>query len=209
MSTDTDADADADTDAAAGTGTHESGWDVHGETVRYDSPWVRLVQADVTGPHNYHVPDHHVLRMRPAAGVVVFREGRVLLLWRHRFITRHTGWEIPAGRVEDGESPIEAAARECLEESGWRPGPLTPFLQWTPNNGIADTVFHTFLATTATHVGDPVDAYESERVSWLTPAEVEAAFSAGEVRDGFAVPSLLRLLLTAAPPSTAPTGLAG
>lgn len=175
-------------------GEHESGWTIHTETALYDSPWVCLAQADVSGPHGYHVPDHHVLRMRPAAGVVVYVEGRVLLLWRHRFISRRTGWEIPAGRIEDGEAPVDAAGRECLEESGWRPGPLTPWLDWSPLPGIADSRFHAFLATDATQVGDPVDAYEAERVAWLTLDEVAAAFEAGEIGDGFAVPALLKLL---------------
>ncbi len=179
---------------APGRVSHPSGWEIHAETTVYDSPFVRLSQADVTGPHGYHVPDHHVVRLRPAAGVVAFVDGRVLLLWRHRFITRRTGWEIPAGRIEDGETPATAAARECLEESGWRPGALTPLLAWSPLPGIADSRFHAFLATAAEHVGEPADPYEAERVAWLTLPEIEAAFDAGEIGDGFAVPALLMLL---------------
>ncbi len=169
-------------------------WVIHSETTVYDSPWVRLAQADVTGPHDYHVPDHHVIRVRPAAGVLTVVDGRVLVLWRHRFITARTGWEIPAGRVEDGELPIEAAARECLEESGWRPGPLTPWLEWTPSNGISDSVFHCFRTDSAAHVGEPVDAFESERIGWLTRDEVRAAFEAGDIVDGFGVPCLWKWL---------------
>jgi 8-oxo-dGTP pyrophosphatase MutT (NUDIX family) len=169
-------------------------WQIHSESTIYDSSFIRLVHADVTGPHGYHVPDHHVVRMRRAAGVVLLVEGRVLLMWRHRFITRRTGWEIPAGRVEDGEAPIEAAARECLEETGWRPGPLRPWLEWTPNNGISDAVFHCFTTDSASHVGDPVDAYEAERIEWLTLPEVRAALETGKIVDGFAVPTLWKLL---------------
>ena len=53
------------------------------------------------------------------------RPGRAgLLLWRHRFITGSQGWEIPIGKIEPGEDPATAAARETEEETGWRPGPL-------------------------------------------------------------------------------------
>ena len=46
------------------------------------------------------------------------------MLWRHRFITDSWGWEIPAGGVDAGETPEDAAAREVLEETGrieWLP----------------------------------------------------------------------------------------
>jgi 8-oxo-dGTP pyrophosphatase MutT (NUDIX family) len=50
---------------------------------------------------------------RPAAGVHDPDRG-VLLLWRHRFITDSWGYEIPAGGVDEGETPAQAATRELL-----------------------------------------------------------------------------------------------
>ncbi|MCB1259267.1 MAG: NUDIX hydrolase, partial [Acidimicrobiales bacterium] len=96
-----------------------------------------LVDVEIPGHERF---EHHVVRVpQPAAGVVVHDPGRgVLLLWRHRFITDTWGWEIPAGRVEVGETIEEAAAREVLEETGWRPGPLEHLLTFHPANGITD-----------------------------------------------------------------------
>ena len=166
-------------------------WTVHGERSLYESEWMslRLVDVEIPGGERF---EHHVVRTRPAAGVVVVSddEAAVLLLWRHRFITDTWGWEIPAGRVDEGETPIEAGAREVLEETGWRPGPLAVLGSYFPNNGVADTAFHLFLASGASHVGDPTDWSESERVEWVPVADVRSAIAGGQVGDGLSLTAL-------------------
>src|SRR5207302_72068 len=94
-------------------------WTVHGERPIYESDWVSLSMADVELPDGRRF-DHHVVRAgAPAAGVVVHDPDRgFLLIWRHRFITDRWGWEVPAGRLDEGESAEDAAARETLEETG-------------------------------------------------------------------------------------------
>ena len=172
-------------------------WTVHGERLIYDSDWVRLALVDVEVPGGARF-DHHVVRApHHAAGVVVHdRDRGVLLLWRHRFITDTWGWEIPAGRVDDGESVEAAAGRETVEETGWRPGPLEPLIAYHPMNGVCDQVFHTFVARRAEHVGDPVDPSESERVEWLPLDGVRRAMSGGEIHDGLTLTALSFALAT-------------
>lgn len=167
-------------------------WTVHGERTMYDSEWMRLALVDVELPSGPRF-EHHVLRMpAEAAGVVVDDPQRgVLLLWRHRFITDTWGWEIPAGRVDPGESVEDAAARETLEESGWEPGPLTALTRYFPNNGTTDAAFNVFLATTATHVGAPTDPDEAERVEWLPWPAVRSEIETGHIRDGLSLTGLL------------------
>jgi 8-oxo-dGTP pyrophosphatase MutT (NUDIX family) len=167
-------------------------WTVHGEQVLYDSEWVRLALADVEVPGGARF-DHHVVRMpSAAAGTVVHDPGRgVLLLWRHRFITDSWGWEIPAGRVDAGETPEQAAAREVLEETGWRPGPLRPLTTYCPTNGVSDAVFDLFLADGAVEVGAPSDPSESERVEWLPTDELRRLALAGEMTDGLSLSDVL------------------
>jgi 8-oxo-dGTP pyrophosphatase MutT (NUDIX family) len=167
-------------------------WTVHGERTIYDSPWMRLALADVEVPGHGRF-DHHVLRMPAgASGTVVHDPERgVLLLWRHRFITGTWGWEVPAGRLDDGESPEAAAARETLEETGWRPGPLRHLTTYFPHNGSSDATFHLFSADGAEHVGEPTDPSESERIEWLPVDRLRTAIAGGEVGDGLSLTALL------------------
>jgi 8-oxo-dGTP pyrophosphatase MutT (NUDIX family) len=166
-------------------------WTVHGEETLYDSSWVQLRLADVELP-NGHRFGHHLVRMpAPAAGVVVYDATRgLLLLWRHRFITDSWGWEIPAGRVEPGEQIEVGAAREVLEETGWRPGPLRLLARYHPSNGLSDQTFHLFLAEGATSEGPPVDWFEAERVEWVPLSELRTAILAGKVTDGLSLTAL-------------------
>jgi 8-oxo-dGTP pyrophosphatase MutT (NUDIX family) len=167
-------------------------WTIHGERSIYDSDWMRLVLVDVEIPGVDRF-DHHVVRYpRPASGTVVHDPDRgVLLLWRHRFITDTWGWEIPAGRIEAGETPEQAAERETLEETGWRAGPLTPIGSYAPSNGSSDQIFHVFAADGATHVGEPTDVSESERIAWVPVDEVRRLVADGGITDGLSLTSLL------------------
>jgi len=163
-------------------------WTVHGERTIYDSAWVRLCLVDVEIPGRERF-EHHVVRTPySAAGTVVHDPDRgVLLLWRHRFLTDTWGWEVPAGMVEAGESPADAAVRETIEETGWRPGPLRPLTTYHPINGLCDEAFHLFLADGAEHLGDPTDPTEAARVEWLPVPALRQAVADGQLRDGLSL----------------------
>src|SRR5689334_1248034 len=106
-------------------GGHCMEWTVHGRRAIYESSWLSLYLVDIELPDGQRFEQHVVRMARPVAAVVVVDEReRVLLMWRHRHVTDTWGWEIPAGRVEEGESIEEAAARETEEETGWRPRSL-------------------------------------------------------------------------------------
>ncbi|MGH8903787.1 MAG: NUDIX domain-containing protein [Egibacteraceae bacterium] len=169
-------------------------WKVHGERAIYVSPWVNVHLIDVELPDGRRF-EHHAVRMQPvAAAVVIDEHDRVLLMWRHRFITDTWGWEIPMGIVEEGETPKEAAAREVEEETGWRPGPLTPLLSYEPSNGISDSRHELFRADGATYQGPPTDLTESDRIEWVALSDIDRLITQGELCDGPSLVALLHIL---------------
>jgi 8-oxo-dGTP pyrophosphatase MutT (NUDIX family) len=172
-------------------------WHVHGERTLYDSEWVRLALTDVEIPAIGTLPakrfEHHVVRMpAPATGVVVFDPNRgVLLLWRHRFITNSWGWEVPAGKVDEGEDALTAAAREVLEETGYRSGPLTHMCTYHPVSGVGDHRFVLYFGDGAEHIGEPSDPAEAERIEWVPVEKLRAEIAAGRVDNGLTLTAVL------------------
>ncbi len=64
--------------------------------------------------------EYFVLATGRRAGIVVLRNESVLLVKQYRLLVNGVAWEIPGGEVDDGETPAQAAVRECLEETGVR-----------------------------------------------------------------------------------------
>ncbi|GHB06407.1 hypothetical protein GCM10010305_57090 [Streptomyces termitum] len=85
------------------------------------------------------------------------------------------------GLVEEGETPAEAAAREVLEETGWRPGPIEPLIYAEAANGITDSQHHVFRADGATCEGPPTEKNESDRIEWIPPADVRGMLDRREI----------------------------
>jgi 8-oxo-dGTP pyrophosphatase MutT (NUDIX family) len=165
-------------------------WTVHSEKQLYEDEWLNIRVADVELPGGRHL-EHRLIRTPPGAGAVIVVDGRVLLMWRHRFITDTNGWEIPIGKIDPGEEPAEAAARETEEETGWRPGPLQFLLRVEPTPGLSDSVHHIYRATDAQCMGSPQDDFESDRVAWVPLADVPRLIGRGEITSGTTLAALL------------------
>ncbi|MFF3350642.1 NUDIX hydrolase [Streptomyces sp. NPDC002779] len=170
-------------------------WKTHGERQVYTNKWVNLCLVDVQQPDGRRW-EYHVVRLRHlAVAAVVNDRQEVLMMWRHRFITDSWAWELPMGLVEEGESPEEAAAREVLEETGWRPGPIKPLIYAEPANGITDSQHHVFRADGATHVGPPIEMNESDRIEWIPLSEVRAMIDRREIVSSGTLVGLLYVLM--------------
>ena len=108
---------------------------------------------------------------------VIEREGRFLLVEEET----DDGLRLnqPAGHLEQGESLVEACAREALEETAWhfRPTALVGIYQWPRQRGDITYLRFAFAGELgAEEPGRPLDA-GIVRAVWLTPAEIEASRS--------------------------------
>jgi ADP-ribose pyrophosphatase len=94
-----------------------------------------------------------LIRHAGAAAVVPFLDdpnepgARILLLRQFRYAADRFLYEIPAGRLDGSELPIECARRELLEEAGCTAETLTALAGFFTTPGFIDEYIHVFLAT--------------------------------------------------------------
>ena len=171
-------------------------WLVRAERTLYRDRWIDVRTADVQLPDGRHL-DHRIIHSAHGAYAVMVRRKRVLLIWRHRFITDTWGWEIPGGGIDGAEEPVEAAAREAEEETGWRPGRLRPLIQIQPMSGLLAARHHVFRADSARYLGPPTHGWESARIAWVPVRAVRGLLRRGEIVEGTSLVALLCLLARA------------
>lgn len=165
-------------------------WKVHGERSLHESDTVRLSLADLELTDGTR-GGHYIIRIpfQVVSLVLSDTEGRLLLIWRYRFITDRWCWDVPAGKVAGGEDPADAAARASVEETGWRPTAVGFLGDYHPSPGISDQRFGVYLGTGAERVADP-NPNEVERLEWLSVDRVRELIREGQV-DGLSLTSLL------------------
>ena len=78
--------------------------------------------------------------------IAITKDGRYLMERQYRHAQHLTAYEIPAGCVEEGEDPMEAAKRELYEETGYGGGEWSHLMTVSPNSGACTNSSHTFLA---------------------------------------------------------------
>ncbi|WP_435818664.1 NUDIX hydrolase [Amycolatopsis coloradensis] len=151
-----------------GVANDNGAWRTFGERVVYDNEWVRVGLVDVEAPNGERW-DYHVVHLaRIAIALIVNDHEEALMLWRHRFATNQWGYELLGGLVEQGEHPAATAAREAVEESGWRPvGEPTHLVSFEPLPGQITAPVDVYLWRSAEHIGSPTDREETGTVQWV------------------------------------------
>ena len=120
--------------------------------------------------------------------VPITRDREVVLIRQFRFGVEDVTLEIPGGMCDDGESPLEAAARELREETGYVAREVVPLGWVQPNPAIQTNRCHSFLALDAGAEGaaspDPHERIEVVRV----PLDrIPALVRGGEIRHALVI----------------------
>jgi len=121
-------------------------------------------------------------------------EPRVLLERQYRYAAEDYLWELPAGRIDAGESPLAGARRELLEETGYRAKNWKRALFFYPSPGFVDETMTVYLARGLT--AGPAQPEEDEFITCklLPLSQVLNMILSGRIRDGKTIAGVLWLV---------------
>ncbi len=112
----------------------------------------------------------------------------VLLVEQYRKAVESKTLEIPAGTLEEGESPEECARRELIEETGFQASKLDKLVEFYPSPGFSSEIIHIFEASGLKKVSD-VDA--ELPIRFVPLSELLIKIRRGEIKDGKTVIGVL------------------
>ncbi|MGD8556242.1 MAG: NUDIX hydrolase [Chromatiales bacterium] len=149
----------------------------------------------VENPRNGMRMEAVVIESNDWVNIVALTPAReVILVEQYRFGTGKVSLEVPAGVVDPGESPLETAKRELLEETGYSSDDWKPIGRVESNPAFMNNECHFWLATDAVKSnGQSLDEGEDIATLELTREELGAAIERGEMRNALSLLAIARV----------------
>jgi 8-oxo-dGTP pyrophosphatase MutT (NUDIX family) len=171
-------------------------WKTITEETAYENAWIRVEHHEVLNPAgNPGIYGKVHYKNTAIAIVAVDSEGFTYLVGQYRYTLHTYSWEVPEGgcSIESGESILEAAKRELLEETG------LVALKWTElgevylSNSVSDEKAMMYLAQNLSQQQACPEETEQLKIRKLPLKEAIEMAQNGEITDALSVLSLLKI----------------
>src|ERR1700689_5625276 len=151
---------------------------------KYKNKLFSVTQDHAVDPSGFEI--HRAIVQHPGSAVMMAVDARkrILLVRQYRVPARSYLWELPAGRLDEGETPLQAARRELIEETGYRAKHWKKLVSFYPSPGFVAEKMTIFLATGLTP--GRATPMEDERIEarWFTAKEIDQSIRSGKILDG-------------------------
>jgi ADP-ribose pyrophosphatase len=152
--------------------------------LKYKNKLFSVTQDHVVDPSGFEI--HRAIVQHPGSAVMMALDTRkrILLVRQYRVPARAYLWELPAGKLDTGETPLQAARRELVEETGYRAKHWKKLVTFYPSPGFVAEKMTIFLATGLT--AGEATPMDDERIEtrWFAGQEIEQAIRSGKIVDG-------------------------
>ena len=158
-------------------------------------PWFTVRHESLELPDGRRIPDYYVFEYPDWINVTaVTRDGRFVLIDQYRHGLGETSYEIPAGVTEPSDaSPLDAAQRELMEETGYGGGQWRLLTTLSANPATQNNLTYCYLATGVEPLGEQrLDPTEDLRVHLLTREEVLELLRTDRIRQALMAAPLFR-----------------
>jgi ADP-ribose pyrophosphatase len=159
--------------------------------VMYKGPIFGVRRDEVLEPTGVRATREVITHPGSVVVMPVLQDGRIILIRQYRHAARQFLWELVAGRMDPGESVRQAAARELIEETGYRTKRLRVFLDLFPTPGFLEERMYILLAEGLT--SGKAEPEEDEKIVAKSFArdELEKMIQRGVLRDAKSIAGLL------------------
>ncbi len=150
----------------------------------YSCKLFRVTEDRAVDPRTGFEIARSVVRHAGSAVMVAMDESkRILLARQYRLPAKKSLWELPAGKLDEGETPLQAARRELAEETGYRAKKWKKLASFYVSPGYAAERMTIFLATDLTEgEATPMDDERIEK-QWFQQKEIAAMIEGGKIED--------------------------
>jgi ADP-ribose pyrophosphatase len=163
-------------------------------TTVYEGPVFGIRRDEVIEPSGVRAIREVITHPGSVVVLPVLRDGKILLIRQYRHATRQYLWELVAGRMDPGETPKAAAARELIEETGYRAKRLRVFLDVFPTPGFLEERMYILLAEGLT-AGKAQPEEDEKIVSHAyNRKQLEEMIRTGKLRDAKSIAGILYYL---------------
>lgn len=159
----------------------------------FDGRVVKVFLDDVTLPDGRLARWERVAHPGAVGMVPLLPDGTVVLVRQYRNAVRGVLLEIPAGKLEAGESPVQTATRELAEEIGMKAESIVKLAEFYNSPGYSDEFFHLYLMRGLSRERGRTDPDEFLEVERLPIGTALKMVSSGEIVDA---KSIIGLTLT-------------
>lgn len=147
------------------------------------TPIFRVTQDVALDPDGFEIKRAVVQHQGSAVVMPVDNKNRVLLVQQYRLPARQYLWELPAGRVDPGETVLQAARRELIEETGYRARKMEKLVEFWASPGFLAEKMTIYLASELTAGKQAPMEDERIEIRWFTIAELEKKIASGKIPD--------------------------
>jgi ADP-ribose pyrophosphatase len=151
--------------------------------VRYKSPIFTVTEDKAVDPDGFEIKRAIVRHGGSAVVMPIDEKGRILLVRQYRLPARQFLWELPAGRVDEGETVLKAAKRELQEETGLKATKMTKLTSFYVSPGFLEEKMTIFVAQ-GLKAGEATPM-EDERIQmqWVTARELDKMIESNKIQD--------------------------
>jgi len=153
------------------------------ENILNIGPWLNVRQQTVELPSGRQIPTWFILDYPNWINVIAeTTDGRLVMIDQYRHGLGVTKYEIVAGVIDEGETPLQAAQRELREETGFGGGEWSEFMTLCPNTSCQSNLSYTFLARGVERLEDAhQEATEDITVHVMDKRDVYTLLQQGEI----------------------------